>query len=83
MQAATGYYSLAATGALHTAGQTDLRGTGRTIQAAGVGVWTGAAGTSMGVYGAGTGIGIYNAGGGAAHNNIQPSTAMYYIIRYA
>lgn len=82
MQANTGYYSLAGTGALHTAGQTDNRGTGRTIAAAGTGIWTGAAGPGLGVYGAATGVSIYNAGSGGAHNNMPPFMALYYCIRY-
>lgn len=42
---------------------------------------TGGAGTGMGVYGAVTGMGMYGAGGDVAHNNIQPSTALFPYVK--
>jgi microcystin-dependent protein len=39
--------------------------------------------TGISINGATTGVSIQNAGSGAAHNNLQPTIFLYFIIRYA
>lgn len=45
-------------------------------------VGTNGAGTGIGIYGAATGISIQNQGGGSAHNIVQPTIVLNYIIKF-
>jgi microcystin-dependent protein len=66
-------------------------GTNISLNTAPTGIGIHGAGTSIGIYGAGTGISIYGsgtglsttnaAGSGGAHNNVQPTLVLNYIIK--
>lgn len=49
--------------------------------ASGTGIALYGAATGIGIYGAGTGISIQANGGGAAHNNVQPTLAVPFIVK--
>jgi microcystin-dependent protein len=52
----------------------------RYIYPAATGIWIGAAATGIAINGSGTGVGIYANGGGGAHENVQPTVFVPYIV---
>jgi microcystin-dependent protein len=60
---------------------TNAAGTGIGIYGAATGIGIYAAGTGMSNVASGTGIGIYAAGSSGAHNNVQPSLGVTFLIR--
>jgi microcystin-dependent protein len=48
---------------------------------AGTGIWIGGAATGIGIYGAGTGISVQANGSGGAHENVQPTVFVPYIVK--
>lgn len=63
-----------------TAGSAQASGTAETIAAWSVDGQTSTSATGIGIFGAFTGIAIGNAGSGGAHNNIQPSIAINWML---
>jgi microcystin-dependent protein len=61
---------------------TSVNGTGIGIYAAGTGIGIYGANANISIVGAGTGITIAAAGSSGAHNNVQPSLAVSFFIKY-